>query len=351
MNRRSLLAAPLAACAASALARPALAQSREVIIATTGGLMERSLQEHFYRRFERDAGLRVRSVAIEVPDQWARVVAGARGGSVPFDVVTATPPDLVQHRALLHVLDCGAMEGIRNYALDGGCNAAGIVRTAGAMTLVWSKRAFPEGRAPGNWADFFDVARFPGPRALPDTGDRDWWVPVMALLADGVAPNALFPLDLDRAYRKLDAIKPRVEAWWRSGDQIMQQMRGGDAVMTVAYSSRSVPLARSGDFDFTWNQGIRDVGNWAVLRNGPNTEGAVRFLDFFVRDAREHLEFSSKVSFASNNREVAAMLPQSERRFLPSAEENWGRMVVADYEWIGANRDALRTRWTTWLTR
>jgi len=40
MNRRALLTAS----AAAMVARPALAQSREVIIATTAGLMERSLQ-------------------------------------------------------------------------------------------------------------------------------------------------------------------------------------------------------------------------------------------------------------------------------------------------------------------
>lgn len=347
MNRRALLAA----AALAAAARPALAQSREVIIATTAGLMERSLQEHFYRRFERDTGIRVRSVGIELPDQWARAVAGARTGNVPFDIVTATPPDLVQHRDILLPIDCTGMAGIRDNALPGACYSHGLMRTGGAMTLVWSTRSFPAGRAPQSWADFFDVQRFPGPRALPDTGDREWWVPVMALLADGVAPDALFPLDLDRAYRKLDAIKPRVAAWWRSGDQIMQIMRSGEAVMTVAYSSRSVPLARSGEFDFTWNQAIRDVGNWAVLKGGPNTQNALRFLDFFVQNPQEHVEFSGKVSFDSNNRDAAALIPEAERKFRPSTPDNWSRMVIADYDWIAANRERMRERWISWLTR
>ena len=47
MNRRTLLLASAAVSGAALVARPALAQSREVIIATTAGLMERSLQEHF----------------------------------------------------------------------------------------------------------------------------------------------------------------------------------------------------------------------------------------------------------------------------------------------------------------
>jgi spermidine/putrescine-binding protein len=131
----------------------------------------------------------------------------------------------------------------------------------------------------------------------------------------------------------------------------MQIMRSGEAVRTVAYSSRSVPLARTGEFDFTWNQAIRDVGNWAILKNGPNTENALRFLDFFVQNPEQHVEFSAKVSFDSNNRNAAALVPEAERKFRPSTPENWSRMVIADNDWIAANRERMRERWLSWLTR
>lgn len=350
IHRRGFIAA--AGLSAAALATRARAQrgQGEVIIATTGGLMERSLQEHFYRRFEQEAGIRVRSVPIELPDQWARARAGQRSGNIPFDIVTATPPDLIQHADILLPLDCAAMPGLVANALPDGCLSHGIIRTAGAMTLVWSKRAFPGG-GPQSWADFFDVQRFPGPRALPDTGDREWWVPLAALMADGVARDKLFPMDLDRAYRKLDQLKPHVAAWWKSGDNSMQVLRGGDAVTTMVYSSRAVPLAKSGEFEFTWNQAIRDVGNWAILKGGPNTQNALRFLEFFVQNPQEHVAFSEKVSFDSNNREAPGLVPAEERRFRPSSPENWEKLVVADYEWIAPHRAAMRERWVTWLTR
>lgn len=347
MHRRLFLAASTASLAAPALAQQA--SRGEVIIATTGGLMERSLQEHFYARFTTETGIRVRSVAVELPDQWARARAGARTGNVPFDVVTATPPDLIQHRDILAPINCETASMKAN-ALPGSCFSNGLMRTGGGMTMVWAKRAFAQ-RAPQNWADFFNVRDLPGPRSLPDTGDREWWVPVAALLADGVAPTALFPLDMDRAYRKLDQIKPHVAAWWRSGDHSQQILRGGDAVISMVYSSRSVPLAKQGDFDFTWNQAIRDVGNWAVLRNSPNQANAMAWMDFFVQNPAEHVVFGGKVSFDSNNNAAAALVAPEERRFRPSWPENWSRLVVADNDWVAANRDRLRERWTGWLTR
>ena len=350
IDRRRFIGAA-AGAGALALGAPALAQKGrgEVVIAVPGGLLERGLQDHFYRRFEAETGIRVRSVGIELPDQWARVRAGQASGNVPFDVVTATPPDLIQYADVLEPLDCKGMPGIVEHALPDSCFANGLIRTVGAAVLTWNKTAFPTG-GPSSWADFFDVKRFPGPRSLPDTGDRDWWVPAVALIADGVEPDKLFPLDLDRAYRKLDMIKPHVAAWWKSGDNAVQIMRGGDAVMALLLTSRAFLLVKEGNFDFTWKQALRDVGDWAVLKGGPNTANAVRFLDFFVKDAATHAKFGNAVNFDSNNRDAASLVAEGDRRFHPSWPDNWKQLIVADYGWIADRRKALRERWVSWLT-
>ncbi len=352
ISRRSLIAAAGAGLVAPGLAARAVrAQGKgEVVIATTGGLMTTSLQEHFYKRFEQETGIRVRAVPIELPDQWARAEAGARSGSVPFDVVTATPPDLIQHADILETLNCAAMPGIVANALPNSCFEKGIIRTVGGMVMTWNKKAFPNG-GPKSWADFFDVARFPGPRSLPDTGDREWWVPLIALVADGVPRDKLFPMDLDRAYRKLDALKPHVAAWWKSGDNSMQVLRGGDAVMSMLYSSRAVPLAKSGEYDFTWADAPRDTGNWAVLKGGPNTANGVKFLDFFVQNPQSHLPFSNAVSFDSNNNQGAALVPEAERQYRGSWPANYEKLIIADYAWIAGARSAMRDRWINWLSR
>jgi mannopine transport system substrate-binding protein len=349
MTRRKLIAAAGALAALPAW-RSARAASSEVIVATTGGMMTSSLQAHFYKRFEAETGIRVRAVPIEVPDQWARAIAGARTGNVPFDVVTATPPDLIQQADILETIDCANMPGIVAHALPNSCGPKGLIRTVGGMACTWSRKAFPNGGLQ-SWADFFDPAKFPGPRSLPDTGDREWWVPLAALIADGVPREQLFPMDLDRAYNKLDAIKPHVAVWWKSGDNSMQVLRGGDAVMSMLYSSRAVPLAKSGDFDFTWNGAIRDTGNWAVLKGSPNTQNAMKFLDFFVQNPAEHLPFSTDVSFDSNNKEAVAQVPPDERRYRPSYPENYEKLIIADYAWIAGERARMRERWVSWLTR
>jgi len=348
VNRRDFLALGAVALARPVLTRPALARpgSGEVVIATSGGLLEDSLRDHFYRRFEDETGLRVRSVAIELPEQWARVMAGRREGAIPFDVVTATPPDLIEHAGLLAPVDCGTAP-MRLQALGAGCLPRGIVRTVGGLVVAHRREAFPGG-GPHSWADFFDVARFPGPRALPDTGDRDWWVPAAALLAEGVTREALFPLDLRRAYRKLDALRPHVAAWWSSGEDAARIMHDGEAAAAMLPSSRAVPLIRTGAYEIAWNGALRDVRHWAVLKDGPNAANGPRFLDFFVQNPRAHLAFNEAVSLDSNNRESTALVPSAERRYRPSWPGNGETMVIADDQWIAAHRDALRARWAEW---
>src|SRR6516165_2101981 len=51
---------------------------------------------------------------------------------------------------------------------------------------------------------------------------------IFALLADGVPRDKLYPLDIDRAFKKLDRIKPHIKVWWREGNQSQQLIRDSE---------------------------------------------------------------------------------------------------------------------------
>ena len=87
---------------------------------------------------------------------------------------------------------------------------AKFVHEYGIANIVWSyniayNTTFPDGKHPKTWAEFFDVQRnSPAGAAL-----RDRVNPMLeiALLADGVPFEKLYPLDVDRALKKLEPIK------------------------------------------------------------------------------------------------------------------------------------------------
>ena len=60
---------------------------------------------------------------------------------------------------------------------------------------------------PASWADFWDVKRFSGPRGLRNNPRGTLEI---ALLADGISAEKLYPLNLDRAFAKLDELRPHL---------------------------------------------------------------------------------------------------------------------------------------------
>jgi mannopine transport system substrate-binding protein len=346
---RRMIIAAFAASAMGAATFPAAAD--DVVVATTGGLMRNTLEKLMYRPFAKASGTDIVPFDIEVPDQWARAEGMVRAKKIEFDIVTATGPDLVSHADMLMDIPCSELAHVKEFGLPGACQPKGVARTTGGMVLTYSKKAFA-GREPKNWADFWNVKDFPGPRGLPDTGDRDWWVPVVALLADGVPKDKLFPLDLDRAYKKLDEIRPNIAVWWKTGNQVQQIMRDGEIVMTMSYSGRSLATIKDGaPFAMAWDGALRDTGYFAILKGAPNAKGALNFIDYFYGASESHPDFMRAVGYATSSSKGLAGLPEDEQKLYATYPANYAGLVDPDFKWIGDNRSMLRERWTAWLTK
>ncbi|WAP67617.1 extracellular solute-binding protein [Jiella pelagia] len=349
MTRQAHLIGAMAGVLMATAGAPALAD--EVVLATTGGLMRNMMEEYMYLPFEDETGTTVIPFDIEVPDQWARAEGMMRTKNVEFDIVTATGPDLVGRTDMLMDIPCDKLENVKEFGLKGACQPKGVARTTGGMVLAYNKDAF-DGKAPQNWADFWDTETFPGPRGLPDTGDKDWWVPAVALLADGVKKEDLFPLDLDRAYKKLDEIRPKIAVWWKTGNQVQQIMRDNEVVMTMSYSGRALATIKEGaPFAMAWDGAIRDTGYFSILKDAPNAEGALKFIDFFYGNSEGQPKFISAVGYATSTSNGLTKLPEDEQKLYATYPANYEVLVDPDFKWIGDNRDMLRERWTAWLAQ
>ena len=119
-----------------------------------------------------------------------------------------------------------------------------------------------KGAQPTSWADFFDVNKFPGKRAWPGAGYYDGTAEV-CLLADGVAPDKLYPLDFKRANEKLESIRDHL-LFYNQFPQVQQFL-----------TSKSVALAMgpNGLFAGLQNRGVQVqlVLNNAVVTANPST--------------------------------------------------------------------------------
>ena len=146
-----------------------------------------------------------------------------------------------------------------------------------SSVLAYSQKKYTAEAAPNSWADFWDVKKFPGRRAL-----RNHPIATLeaALMADGVAPDKLYPLDVDRAFKKLEEIKPNITVWWTSGAQSAQLLNDGEVDMVMAWNGRVSALTKEGaKVAYTYNQGILQSTSLCILKDAPNLATAVRFLN------------------------------------------------------------------------
>ena len=146
-----------------------------------------------------------------------------------------------------------------------------------SSVLAYSQKKYPEATAPNSWADFWDVKKFPGRRAL-----RNHPLATLeaALMADGVAPDKLYPLDVDRAFKKLEEIKPQHHGLVDLGRAIRaaaqrRRSRHGDGLERP----RQRAVKEGAKVAYTYNQGILQSTSLCILKGAPNLATAVKFLN------------------------------------------------------------------------
>src|SRR5271156_2266445 len=135
---------------------------------------------------------------------------------------------------LLEKLDFSAIGGKDHY-LAQGVSDCGVGAAASNIVLAWDRDKFP---ATPTWAEFWDIAKYPGKRGLfrGPRGNLE-----IALIADGVAPADVYKVlatadGVDRAFRKLDQLKPYL-VWWPTGGEAEHILSSGDVLMTSAPSN------------------------------------------------------------------------------------------------------------------
>lgn len=346
---------PAAGVAAAALLlslSPAGAEERQVVLATGGGSYEAVIREHWLAPFTEATGIRVVTVAAgNTSDARAKVQAMVATGNVTWDVFVEGELDAESPEHAARTEDIGAFCAPfagRSDLAAGACRPGGVLFGRGATLMTFNRRRLGDD-TPRTWADFWDVQRYPGPRAMPAQPDA-WRQLVAALLADGVPRSDLFPLDVDRAFRKLDELKPHVGLWWRTGDQTTQGFRSGEYDLGYMWLTRATALRTEGQ-PIGWSyDGALLVGDrYAVVEGAPHRDEALALLEFYLDSPEVQARICEALTCTPPSADALAFMSEAARARMPSAEAIRSRMVVPDAAWINANKPMLIDRWNAWI--
>lgn len=188
---------------------------------------------------------------------------------------------------------------------------------------------------PKTWKDFWDTSRFPGRRGMSDAPIESLEI---ALLADGVPADKLYPLDVDRAIRSLAKLKPHVAVWWSSGAQSAQLIANGEVDMEMIWSSRVVPVvADKAPVAYSLTNSILGMGCLAIPKGAKNAKLAQKMIGVMLTPELQasiptHLEGYGPANPEAIN--VRKFSPQV-LKTLNSSPENLAKAVRINASWWG----------------
>ncbi|MBI3145360.1 MAG: ABC transporter substrate-binding protein [Pseudogulbenkiania sp.] len=342
VTKKVIAAAVLGGVSMSALA----AESLTVI--SFGGANKDAQAAAYYQPYEKATGAKI--TAGDYNGEMAKVKAMVDVGRPTWDLLEVESPELLR----------GCEEGIFekiNWAQVG--NKADFVKPAvsecGVGIFVWSTalayNADKLKAAPASWKDFWDVKKFPGKRGLRKGAK---YTLEFALMADGVPAANVYKVlatkaGVDRAFKKLDQLKPNIQ-WWEAGAQPPQFLASGDVVMSSAYNGRIDAAQKEGkNLKVVWTGSIYDVDSWAIPK-GAKVKEAMKFINFASKPENQK-NYSARIAYGPTNLKTVKQMDAKVVANLPTAPANLKGALALDVPFWVEHGEDLEERFNAWAAR
>ena len=274
----------------------------------------------------------------------ATIKAQVEAGQVTWDVVdVGNDFGLDAHKDLLEPLDYSLIP--RDEVIEGFASDYRVADMTYGVVLAYNTDK-TAGQVPAGWADFFDTAKFPGKRGMWDYSEGGIFE--VALMADGVKPKELYPLDLERATKKLDTIKNDL-VFWGSGAESQELIGSGEVAMTLIWNGRgwSAKHTDNKPVEMQWNQQIVTADYLVVPKGTPNKEAAMRFIAYAVC-AENNAKPSEFIPYGPINKNSKPAEANKADLSVSNADEN---SAYFDDEYLIEHFDEIDAAYQEWKTR
>ena len=317
-----------------------------------GGSWEAAQIKAWFAPFTRDTGIKV----VLIPEDHSKLLASAVTGKSEADITTlgaGLVTGFDSKGAIVPIdyslFDKKTLDSIP--AVYKQKKAVGI--WVYSIALAYNTERYPKsGMRPKNWHDYFDLKKFPGPRSSGNCDKIvDAGVIEVALLGDGVSPDKLYPLDLDRAFKKLEAFKPNVKVWYDTGNATPDALLQGEVNIGTAWNNR-IFYARKNNLplQLSWDQSLIQYDVWVVMKNGPNTANAMKLLAYATR-AKPQADLAMELNTGPINNKAYDFISAERKATMAGSPAHGNIQVVQDYGYWNAKGSDGKTNWEKALKR
>lgn len=272
----------------------------------------------------------------------ATIKTQVESGQVTWDVVdVGNDFGLDVHKDLLEPLDFSLIPKDELNA-DLGITDYRIPDITYGVVLAYNTEA-TAGKVPEGWADYFDTAKIPGKRGAWDYSEGGMLE--FALMADGVKPADLYPLDLERATKKLDTIKDDI-VFWSSGAESQELIGSGEVAMTMIWNGRgwSAKNIDKKPVEIQWNQQFVTADYLVIPKGSPNKDAAMKFIAY-TACADVNAGPSEFIPYGPTNTKSTANAAMVDDLSVSNADEN---TAYFDDAYLAENFDEIDAAWQAW---
>ena len=277
------------------------------------------------------------------PTDYAKIKTQVASQRVDWDVVDSDPFFAMQQ--------CGKLvEPIDTRIVDTSKMPKELVSKCAvpsmtyAYVLAYNTDKFGDD-PPQGWKDFFDTQKYPGKRALWNYSQGGGYE--AALLADGVPEDQLYPIDYDRAFKKLDTIKDDL-VFWESGAQSQQMAESGEVDMMLIWNGRLYNAVENGSkFAPQWNQNMSVYDVFMVPKGTEDKDAAMGFIAY-ATSAEAQARLTEEIPYSPIHADAKPKVSGRLKSYLTTQPEVQDKAILVDQQWWADNYDDASQRWTAW---
>ena len=355
----------LAAALLAAAWNPQPAHSQESLtVVSWGGAYGRASKLAVLDPFSAETGIEVRIE--DYNGGLAQIRAQVETGNVHWDLVDMEIPDMVRacDEGLLELVDAEDLPAgtdgtpaTEDFPPD-GITDCGPTQLFYSTIYAYNRESF-QGAAPASIGDFFDLRKFPGRRGMRRSPVANM---EFALMADGVPVEDVYevletPEGIDRAFRKLDAIKEEI-IWWEAGAQPPQMLADREVAMSTAYNGRifNAQVLEKQPFVIVWDGQVLDSGGFGIVTGTRNLEAAQKLVQYAARP-KVQARISQYISYSPVRRSALPLVSTHLQTgvqmapHMPTSPENAKRALHNDWAWWSDHADEVNERFGAWLAR
>lgn len=337
-SRRQVLIGGAVAIAAPYIISTKAKAADPLVLCFAGGSSNVAHQEAFFKPFTAETGIPV--LTVNTPDM-AKLKIQVTSNTTEWDLFNSTGPALMQAAAegLLEKIEPDVFKGTAMFDNPSPYMVGHAFYVGG---IAFDPARTPN--APRTYPQFWDVEKFPGRRALRLRSSETL---ELALLADGVSPKQIYPLDVDRAFRSLTRIKPHIRKWVEVTQQTVDLIQTKEVDFSYTYLNR-VKLARDAgiSLDFSQDQLVVYGSYYCVPKGAPHRDAAMKYLSFSLRPDRM-AEYCTRMTVSPGNLKANAFIGEATKKLLPNLENP--AYVVLDNAWWDKNYAKVELRFKEFI--